>query len=94
MVHLGFSAVSLSEKGLSTPDRAQGSKRVQNESGAPVFLDFQITMFTSVSVGYYFYSELFAVSTEVPILGCCGDGHLIKDHVGLNTFRNLIDNYS
>lgn len=67
---------------------------MQDESGAPVFLAFQITMFTSVSVGHYFYPDLFGISIEVPILGCCGDGHLIKDHVGLNTFRNLLDDYS
>ena len=72
---------------------SKGVREVQNESEALFFLAFQITTLMSLSVGHYFYSELFGVSTVVPILGFCGDGHLIKDHVGLNTFRNLLGDY-
>lgn len=50
-------------------------------------------MLMSVSIGYYFYSELFGVSNIVPILGFCSDGYLIKDHVDLNTSRNFSDDY-
>lgn len=80
------------EKGLSAPNREQRGKR-ENESEALVLLAFQITTLMSVSM-YYFYTELFDVSHVDPILGFCRDGYLIKDHVGLNTFRNLLDDYS
>lgn len=51
-------------------------------------------MLLSVSTGYQFYSELFGGSHVVPMLGFCRDGYLIKDHVGLNTFSDLLDDYS
>lgn len=83
----------LRREGIVSTKWSKGIREVQNESEALVFLAFQITTLMSVSVGHYFYSELFGVSTVVPILGFCGDGHLIKDHVGLNTFRNLLGDY-
>lgn len=86
-------SVSL-EKGSSAPNRGQGGKKVQKESEALLFLAFQITMLTYVSLGHYFCSELFNVSIVVSLLRFCGDGHLIKDHVGLSIFRNLLDDYS
>lgn len=86
---LVFFSISL-VKGLSAPNRV---REVQKGSEALVFLAFQITMLMSVSVGHYIYSELFGISTVVPILGFCGDGYLIKDHVGLNTFGNLLSDY-
>lgn len=66
---------------------------MQNEIEALVFLAFQITILVFVSVEPYFKSELFGVSVVVPIMGLYGDGHLIKEHVILNTGRKVLDDY-